>query len=94
MTSGSISKWNIKEGDKFDVGTVICEVETDKATVSYDATDSGYLAKILVQAGEIEVVRSSDSLFISFIGLSTSYKWCKRFITLTNIYIIFIYIPF
>ena len=55
MTSGSISKWNLKEGDKFDVGTVICEVETDNATFLYDATDSGYLAKIFIEAGEIQV---------------------------------------
>lgn len=55
METGSISKWNLGPGDKFDVGTVICEVETDKASVSYEATDSGYLAKILVQAGEIKV---------------------------------------
>lgn len=55
METGSISKWNLSPGDKFDVGTVICEVETDKASVSYEATDSGYLAKILVQAGEIKV---------------------------------------
>ena len=56
MTNGYISKWNLKEGDRFDVGTVICEVETiDSATVSYDATDSGYLAKILVEAGEVQV---------------------------------------
>ena len=54
MTSGSISKWNLKEGDRFNVGAVICDVETDNATVSYDATDSGYLAKILVEAREIQ----------------------------------------
>ena len=48
---GSIVSWSKKEGDKFDAGEVICEVETDKATVAYEATDSGYIAKILIQSG-------------------------------------------
>jgi pyruvate dehydrogenase E2 component (dihydrolipoamide acetyltransferase) len=55
MESGTIAKWNLKEGDKFDVGTSLCEVETDKATVSFDATDEGYVAKILVSSGDIKV---------------------------------------
>lgn len=55
MEAGSIAKWCIKEGDKFEPGVAICEVETDKATVTFDATDEGYLAKILVGAGEIKV---------------------------------------
>jgi pyruvate dehydrogenase E2 component (dihydrolipoamide acetyltransferase) len=55
MESGSIAKWLLKEGDAFESGQAICEVETDKATVTYDATDDGYIAKILVGSGEIEV---------------------------------------
>jgi len=55
METGAIAKWNLQEGDKFDVGTSICEVETDKATVSFDATDEGYIAKILVTSGDITV---------------------------------------
>ena len=55
MEAGSIAKWCIKEGDRFEPGVAICEVETDKATVTFDATDEGYLAKILVGSGEIKV---------------------------------------
>lgn len=55
MEVGTISKWNLKEGDKFEPGVAICEVETDKATVTYDATEEGYIAKILVGSGEIKV---------------------------------------
>lgn len=55
MEVGSIAKWNIKEGQKFEAGTAICEVETDKATVTYDAQEDGYLAKILVGQGEVKV---------------------------------------
>ena len=55
METGSISKWNVKEGDRFEVGTSLCEVETDKATVSFDATDDGFIAKILISTGDIKV---------------------------------------
>jgi pyruvate dehydrogenase E2 component (dihydrolipoamide acetyltransferase) len=55
MEAGTISKWNLKEGDKFEPGTSLCDVETDKATVSFDATEEGYLAKILFSSGEIKV---------------------------------------
>lgn len=55
MESGSIVKWCLKEGDKFEAGTAICEVETDKATVTNEATEDGYIAKILVGTGEIKV---------------------------------------
>jgi len=48
MTSGNISSWNVKEGAAFDAGDVLCEVETDKATVDYEAVDAGILAKILI----------------------------------------------
>ena len=36
MEVGSIAKWYLKEGDQFKVGTAICDVETDKATVTYE----------------------------------------------------------
>ncbi len=55
METGSISKWLLKEGDSFAPGQAICEVETDKATVTYEATDEGCIAKILVSTGEIKV---------------------------------------
>lgn len=55
MEAGSIAKWLKKEGEKFEPGQAICEVETDKATVTFDATEEGYVAKILVGSGEIKV---------------------------------------
>ena len=55
MEVGSIVRWDKKEGDRFEAGDAICEVETDKATVTYEATDGGYLAKILIGSGEIKV---------------------------------------
>jgi pyruvate dehydrogenase E2 component (dihydrolipoamide acetyltransferase) len=55
MESGSIASWNLKEGDTFSAGDVMCSVETDKATVDFEAQDDGVLAKILVDAGPDEI---------------------------------------
>jgi len=55
MESGSIASWNLKEGDSFAAGDVFCSVETDKATVDFEAQDDGVLAKILVEAGPDEI---------------------------------------
>eukprot|EP00536_Pseudo-nitzschia_multiseries_P007199 jgi/Psemu1/195095/e_gw1.166.76.1 len=55
METGTISSWNMGEGDKFGPGDVICSVETDKATVDFEAQDEGVVAKILVEAGSDEL---------------------------------------
>lgn len=55
METGTISSWNMGEGDKFGPGDVICSVETDKATVDFEAQDDGVVAKILVDAGSEEL---------------------------------------
>jgi pyruvate dehydrogenase E2 component (dihydrolipoamide acetyltransferase) len=52
MENGSISKWVKNEGDEISNGDVICEVETDKATMEYESVQEGTLRKILVQEGE------------------------------------------
>jgi len=48
MEKGNLAKWRKQEGDKITAGDVLAEVETDKATVDFETTDDGYLAKILV----------------------------------------------
>jgi pyruvate dehydrogenase E2 component (dihydrolipoamide acetyltransferase) len=55
MESGSISSWNIAEGSTFAAGDVLCSVETDKATVDFEAQDEGVVAKIIVAAGSGEI---------------------------------------
>lgn len=45
MTEGKILKWLKKEGEKVEPGDIIFEVETDKATMGFEAQDKGYLAK-------------------------------------------------
>ena len=46
MESGTIGSWLVQEGEGFTAGQAICEVETDKATVTFDAQDDGFLAKM------------------------------------------------
>jgi len=52
MTTGTITKWNIQQGESFSAGEVVCEIGTDKATVDFEAQDDGVLAKILHPAGD------------------------------------------
>ena len=51
MESGSIASWSLAEGDAFSAGDSLAEIETDKATMAFEAQDDGYIAKILVEAG-------------------------------------------
>jgi len=55
MESGSIGEWHLGEGDSFSAGDVICSVETDKATVDFEAQDDGVVAKVLAEAGSGEI---------------------------------------
>ncbi|KAH8056457.1 dihydrolipoyllysine-residue acetyltransferase [Aureococcus anophagefferens] len=60
MEMGTIAAWKVDEGGAFGAGDVIAEIETDKATVDFEAQDDGVLAKILVQAGtEVAVGRAA-----------------------------------
>lgn len=51
MTEGTLAKWHKKEGDTVESGDVIAEIETDKATMEFEAVDEGTLGKILVPEG-------------------------------------------
>lgn len=51
MEEGTLSRWNVKEGDKVAYGDVIAEIETDKATLEIEAAGDGVIGKILVPAG-------------------------------------------
>ncbi|HEV2186044.1 MAG TPA: pyruvate dehydrogenase complex dihydrolipoamide acetyltransferase [Stellaceae bacterium] len=51
MTEGSVARWLKKEGDEVHSGDVIAEIETDKATMEYEAVDEGRLGKIIVPEG-------------------------------------------
>lgn len=55
MERGAITQWHKAPGDELSAGDVMCEVETDKATVAFDVQEDGVLAKILSAAGSGEV---------------------------------------
>jgi pyruvate dehydrogenase E2 component (dihydrolipoamide acetyltransferase) len=51
MEEGTLAKWLVKEGDKIESGDILAEIETDKATMEFEAVDEGTLARILVPEG-------------------------------------------
>ena len=51
MEEGTLAKWLVKEGDTVSSGDVMCEIETDKATMEFEAVDEGVIGKILVPEG-------------------------------------------
>jgi pyruvate dehydrogenase E1 component beta subunit len=51
MTEGKLAKWHVKVGDAVKSGQVICEIETDKATMEVEAVDEGTVAQLLVEEG-------------------------------------------
>ena len=51
MEEGTLAKWLVKEGDTVSSGDVLAEIETDKATMEFEAVDEGKIAKILVAEG-------------------------------------------
>lgn len=55
MESGNIMGWSKKEGDKLNEGDLLCEIETDKATMGFETPEEGYLAKIVIPAGTKDV---------------------------------------
>jgi pyruvate dehydrogenase E2 component (dihydrolipoamide acetyltransferase) len=55
MEEGTLAKWLVKEGDKVAAGDLLAEIETDKATMEFEAVDEGTIAKILVPEGTDEV---------------------------------------
>ncbi|HEX8379255.1 MAG TPA: pyruvate dehydrogenase complex E1 component subunit beta [Allosphingosinicella sp.] len=55
MEEGTLAKWLVKEGDTVAAGDLIAEIETDKATMEFEAVDEGTIASILVPEGTDEV---------------------------------------
>ncbi|WP_374291707.1 pyruvate dehydrogenase complex E1 component subunit beta [Paenirhodobacter enshiensis] len=51
MEEGTLSKWLVKEGDDVKSGQILAEIETDKATMEFEAVDEGKVGKLLVAEG-------------------------------------------
>ncbi|KAA3672892.1 pyruvate dehydrogenase E2 component (dihydrolipoamide acetyltransferase) [Paragonimus westermani] len=55
METGTVVSWAKSEGDEVNEGDLLAEIETDKATMSFEASDTGFLAKILAPAGTKDI---------------------------------------
>ena len=51
MEDGTLAKWFVKEGDKVEPGDLLAEIETDKATMEFEAVEEGIIEKLLVSEG-------------------------------------------
>jgi pyruvate dehydrogenase E2 component (dihydrolipoamide acetyltransferase) len=63
METGTIGKWLCKPGDKISPGDALAEIETDKASMAFEAQDEFVIAKLLVETGA--EVKVGDAIFIS-----------------------------
>lgn len=55
MAKGNITRWRKKVGDQVSPGDILCEIETDKATLDFEMVEGGYVAKILLPDGTTDV---------------------------------------
>ncbi len=55
MEVGTIVSWEKKEGDVVNEGDLLCEIETDKATMGFETPEAGYVAKVFVEAGTRDI---------------------------------------
>ncbi|SPF76581.1 Dihydrolipoyllysine-residue acetyltransferase component of pyruvate dehydrogenase complex [Aliiroseovarius pelagivivens] len=63
MEEGTLAKWLVKEGDEVASGDLLAEIETDKATMEFEAVDEGIIGKILVAEGT-EAVRVNTAIAV------------------------------
>ncbi|MGR3501012.1 pyruvate dehydrogenase complex E1 component subunit beta [Pseudaestuariivita sp.] len=63
MEEGTLAKWLVKEGDTVSSGDILAEIETDKATMEFEAVDEGVIGKIMVSEGT-EGVKVNDPIAI------------------------------
>lgn len=63
MEEGTLAKWHVKEGDTVSSGDIMAEIETDKATMEFEAVDEGIIGKILIAEGT-EGVKVNDVIAI------------------------------
>src|SRR3954453_18878507 len=72
MEEGTLAKWLVKEGDEVKSGDILAEIETDKATMEFEAVDEGVIAKIVlpdgtdgVKVGEVIAVMAGEGEDVS-----------------------------
>src|SRR5690348_8840381 len=72
MEEGTLAKWLVKEGDDVKSGDILAEIETDKATMEFEAVDEGKIAKILVPEGSEGVKVGAPIAILAGEGEDTS----------------------
>jgi pyruvate dehydrogenase E1 component beta subunit len=72
MEEGTLAKWLVKEGDDVKSGDILAEIETDKATMEFEAVDEGKIAKILVPEGSEGVKVGAPIALLAADGESAS----------------------
>jgi pyruvate dehydrogenase E2 component (dihydrolipoamide acetyltransferase) len=68
MEKGNLAKWLKREGDAVKAGDILAEIETDKATMEYEAIDEGVIAKILVPEGTADVAVNAPIAVLAAAG--------------------------
>ncbi len=63
MEEGTLAKWHVREGDEVKAGDILAEIETDKATMEFEAIDDGRIGKILVEEGA-EGIKVNDPIAV------------------------------
>src|SRR6056297_705465 len=63
MEDGTLAKWMVKEGDTVSSGDILAEIETDKATMEFEAVDEGVIGRLLVSEGT-EGVKVNDAIAV------------------------------
>ena len=62
MEEGILLSWKVREGDHIEVGQIICEIETDKATIEYESPEAGRLARIVAHEDQTVLVKEPIAL--------------------------------
>src|SRR6201987_1243788 len=68
MEKGNLAKWLKKEGDAVKAGDILAEIETDKATMEYEAIDEGVIARIRVPEGTADVAVNAPIAVLAAAG--------------------------
>jgi pyruvate dehydrogenase E2 component (dihydrolipoamide acetyltransferase) len=62
MEEGTVIAWRVKEGEQISVGQILCEIETDKATMDFESPDAGRIARLIAKVGEPVAVKEPIAL--------------------------------
>ena len=73
MEEGTLAKWLVKEGDTGSAGDILAEIETDKATMEFEAVDEGTISKILISEGSEGIKVNSPIAILDDDGENISY---------------------